>query len=49
MTVRVGKHPFQGIASEDDVAGEFLHQECKVGEIVICICKELVHCKMLIC
>ena len=44
MAVRVCKHMLQRFASEDYVAGEFLHQDGKVGEVGRCVCEEFLHC-----
>ena len=44
VAVGVCMHTFQRFTSEDDVTGEFLHQDGKVGEGGIGICKEFVHC-----
>ena len=42
-TVAICKHTLQGIASKDNVAGEFLHQDRKVIEIGVGVCEEFVH------
>lgn len=43
MAVAIGKQSLQGFLCEDDVAGEFPHQDGEVVEVGGGVCEEFVH------